>query len=162
MVQETILQHWIFTQFALPFLLIFAVLYGILEKTEILGKGKHQINAIVSFVVGLIFVGFAYPKLVVENLILFLVVALVVVFVALLLWGFIAGEAKIEGNMKKVLVGVVIIAVIAAVFWAMGIDGGAIDLLFKQDWSNTFWTNVAFVVVIAIALALILKNSKDS
>ena len=74
---------WIFTQFALPFLLIFAVLYGILEKTKILGDGKHQINAIVSFVVGLIFVSAVHPKEIVGNLILFLTVALVVVFVAL-------------------------------------------------------------------------------
>jgi len=33
------------------------------------------------------------------------------------------------------------------------------DLLFKQSWSSTFWTNVAFVIVIAGALALILKSS---
>ncbi|MAH03890.1 hypothetical protein CMI39_03850 [Candidatus Pacearchaeota archaeon] len=161
MAQETILQHWIFTQFALPFLLIFAVLYGILEKTEILGKGKHQINAIVSFVVGLIFVSAVHPKEIVGNLILFLTVALVVVFVALLLWGFIKGKVEIGGNMEKVLIGVVLIAVIFAVFWSMGIDGGVIDLLFKQSWSNTFWTNVAFVVVIAVAIALVLKKSDD-
>ncbi|MBT96629.1 hypothetical protein CMI49_00830 [Candidatus Pacearchaeota archaeon] len=161
MVQETIFQHWIFTQFALPFLLIFAVLYGILEKTKILGDGKHQINAIVSFVVGLIFVSAVHPKEIVGNLILFLTVALVVVFVALLLWGFIKGKVEIGGNMENVLMGVVIVAVIAAIFWSMGIDMGAIDLLFNQSWSNTLWTNVAFVVVIAIAIALVLRKSKD-
>ncbi|MAG79026.1 hypothetical protein CMI40_01475 [Candidatus Pacearchaeota archaeon] len=160
MAEETILQHWIFTKFALPLLLIWFIVFALLEKTKILGENK-QLHSIISLIIGLIFVGFAYPKLVVENLILFLTVALVVVFVALLLLGFIAGEAKIEGNMKKVLMGVVIISVIAAVLWATGVDGGVIDLLFKQSWSNTLWTNVAFVVVIAVALALVLRNSKD-
>ena len=31
-------------------------------------------------------------------------------------------------------------------------------LLFKQSWSNTLWTNVAFVVAIAAALAIVMKD----
>src|SRR3989344_1899534 len=104
---ETILQHWIFTSFILPFLLVFFIVFAILEKTKIFGDGKKQLNALLAFVIGLIFVGAVFPKLVVGNLILFLTVALVIVFVTLLLWGFVTGgEAKIEGKGIKWAAGI--------------------------------------------------------
>ena len=85
MVEKTILQHEIFTRFALPFLLMFFVVFAVLEKTKLFGEDKKQLNALIAFVIGLIFVSAVYPTLVVSNLILFLTVALIVVFVALLL-----------------------------------------------------------------------------
>lgn len=163
--KETIFQHWIFTRFAFPFLLIFFIVFAVLEKTKILGEDKKQLNAIIAFVIGLIFVGVAYPTEVVGNLILFLSVALVVMFVALLLWGFVAGDIK-EGfkpaGWMKIVLGILIsIAVIIAVLWAAGLHNKVIDMLFRQGWSSTFWTNILFVVVVAVALTLILIKRKS-
>lgn len=162
--EETILEHWILTQFAYPFLLIFFIVFAILEKTKIFGEDKKQVNALISFVIGLIFVSVVYPKLVVTNLILFLTVALIVVFVGLLLWGFVmGGEAKIGGKGIKIVAGVVIvIAVIIALLWAMGIWDEFSDLLFQQSWSSDFWINLIFIIVIAVALALVMKAGKSS
>ncbi len=163
MVQETILQHWIFTKFAFPFLLIFFILFGILEKTEIFGKDKKTLNALIAFVVGLVFVGAVFPKLIVENLTLFLTVAIVVVFIALLLWGFLIGETpKFSDKLKWPALGLVIIAVVIATLWAMGVEGKFFDLLFRQSWSTDLWTNVGFIVVVIIALVLVVKNTKSS
>ena len=53
LIMETILQHWIVTQFILPFALITGLVYGILEKTKLLGDEKHQLNAILAFIIGL-------------------------------------------------------------------------------------------------------------
>ncbi len=120
---DTILQSWIFTQFAFPFLLIFFILFGILEKTEVFGKNKKTLNAMIAFVVGLIFVGAVSTKLVVGNLILFLTVAIVVVFIGLLLWGFVSGEeAKIPGQLKPLAGIVVILSVAIALLWALGVQ----------------------------------------
>ncbi|PIO07159.1 hypothetical protein COU59_03820 [Candidatus Pacearchaeota archaeon CG10_big_fil_rev_8_21_14_0_10_34_12] len=160
MVEEIFLQNWIFTKFALPFLLIFFIVFAILEKTKILGDNK-QISALVAFVIGLIFVGVAYPKDIVNNLILFLTVALVVVFVIMLLWGFASGEEKglhLEGWMRNVLWGVLGIAVVLALIWATGADTRVFDVLFQQSWSKTLWTNILFVVAIAAAIAIVLKK----
>jgi len=165
MVEKTILQHEIFTRFALPFLLMFFIVFAVLEKTKLLGEGKKQLNALIAFVIGLIFVSAVYPTLVVSNLILFLTVAIVVVFVALLLWGFVFGEKeefKIKGWMRWVLGILIGVGVFFAVLWATGIQGKVVDLLFKQDWSSVFWTNALFVVVIAVALALVIGKSKKS
>src|SRR3989339_536535 len=91
MVQETIFQHWIFTQFAFPFLLIWTLVFALLGKTKLLGDNK-QIDSIVAFVIAFVFIGAAYPKDIVHNLVLFLTVAIVIVFVGLLLWGFASGS----------------------------------------------------------------------
>ena len=169
MAEETILQHWIFTKFALPFLLIFFIVFGILEKTKIFGSEKKQLNALISFIISAIFVVAVSPKLVVANLILFLTVAIIVVFIGLLLWGFIAGEEglKFEKAPKglKYFIGlVVVVSVLVALLWALGVEGsffgGVFNFLFSQAWSSTFWINALFIAVIIIALVLVLKKSK--
>ncbi|MBU0894544.1 MAG: hypothetical protein KKF48_02820 [Nanoarchaeota archaeon] len=159
---EIVLQHWVLTKFAYPFLLMFFIVFAILEKTKVFGEDKKQLNALVSFVIGLIFVSAVFPKLVVSNLILFLSVALVVVFVALLIWSFvIGGDAKIGGKGVKIAAAIVLVIVmIIVILWATGVGWSFFESLFNQSWSNSFWINVFFVVVIAIALALILANAK--
>ena len=162
--EETFLQNWIMAKFVLPFFLVWFIVFAILEKAKPLGE-KHQLNALVSTVIGLIFVSAVFPKEVVGNLILFLSVAIVVVFVALLIWGLIFGkEVQLEGSVKK-LAGIgVVVAVIIAVFWAMGLRieflNELINFLFYSGWSETFWTNGIFIVLIAVAMALMWKGSK--
>jgi hypothetical protein len=160
---ETILQHWVLTRFAYPFLLVFFIVFAVLEKTKLLGDDKKQLNALISFVIGLIFIGVAYPTEVIGNMVLFLTVALVVMFVVLLLWGFVFGDIKEgfkpTGWMKGVLAALIGVAVIIAVFWATGVNGGVFDFLFGQSWSSAFWTNLIFIIMIALALALVLKSS---
>lgn len=166
MVNETILQHWIITQFALPFLLIFAIVYAVLEKTKILGD-NHQVNAIIGGVIGLVFVSALSPKRVVENLILFFTVAIVVIFIVLLLWGFVAGTKdkdkgfELDDWMKYTLWAISGIAVIVAIIWATGLSPDVLDFLFDQSWSGEFWTNFFFVAVVIVALVVILKNKSD-
>ncbi len=162
MVEETILQHWILTRFAFPFLLVFFIVFAVLEKTKIFGDEKKQLNALLAFVIGLLFVTFVYPTQVVSNLILFLTVALVVMFIGLLLWGFIIGDApKISHNGVKWGAGIVLVIVIlGAVIWATGFGGGLIEGLFGQSWSKTLWTNVVFIIVIAAAITVALVSGK--
>ena len=166
MAQETIFQSGLFVEFILPFLLVFFIVYAILEKSKLLGEDKQQVNALVAFVIGLIFVIAVQPVDFVSNMILFLTIAIIVAFVGLLLWGFISGDSGdlLENAPKglKWAIGIVLaIAVIIAVLWSAGIEVGNGSWLFSQAWSKTFWTNVVFVVVIALALAVVLKSSSD-
>ena len=163
MAVETVLQHRVVTKFILPFLLIFFILFGILEKTKLFGDKAKSLNAMTAFVVGLIFVGAVFPKLVVENLTLFLTIAIVVVFIALLLWGFLVGKIPdIPNKVQAAMAGVVIVAVVVALLWALGVEGNFFDFLFRSGWSTDFWTNVAFIAVIIIALALVIRSGKSS
>lgn len=162
---ETILQHPILTNFVYPFLLVFFIVFAILEKTKLLGEDRKQLNALLSFVIGLIFVSVAYPKFLVTNLILFLSVAIVIVFVVLILWGFVfakeRGGFEMTSSMKYALGSILILGVIVAIFLITGIGGKVIDFLFKSSWSETFWVNFIFILLIAIALGAILKGGKS-
>ncbi len=163
--EVTIFQHWIFSKFILPFVLIVTLVYAVLEKTKLLGDNKHQLNAIIAFVIGLTFTGIAYFTDVVNNMILFLSVALVILFVILLLWGFIFGDMgelfKEVKWVRNLLLGIAGIAIVIGILWASGVSGKLVDSLFGQSWSNAFWTNFLFVAVIVVALVLLLRKQGD-
>jgi hypothetical protein len=155
----TFLQYDVISKFLLPFLLVFFILFAILEKTKLLGD-KKQIHALVAFVIGLIFVGAVYPVLVVSNLILFLTVTIVSVFVVLLIWGFIFGDKegfKPAGWMKWALGIIAAIAFVVAMIWATGLLDN-LQTFLSAGIGGTILTNAIFLIVIAIALALVMKG----
>jgi len=158
--ETTFLQHPIFTQYIFPFLLMFFIVFAILEKTKLFGEGKKQLNALTAFVISLIFVGAVGPKLIVGNMILFLSVAIVIVFVFLLIWGFIFGDEKgfkVQDWMKWILGILGGVAVVVAVVFATGLNTQLASFFSSQ---SQIWTSVAFIVVIVIALALVLLSKE--
>lgn len=48
------LDRWGVTEIMLPFLLIFVIIFAILQKIKILGEGKKNLNIVVAIVVGLL------------------------------------------------------------------------------------------------------------
>jgi hypothetical protein len=164
---DTFATSELFTLYILPFLLVFVIIFAVLERTKVFGSDKKQLNAIAGFVIALIFVGFLTPKAIVANLVLFLVVALVIMLVFLMLYGFAASDMKdglkLEKWMKNSILGIVFVAVIIAVLWASGYGSGGelIERFFYQPWSGVFWTNALFIVVIAAAVGFVLKSTKS-
>ena len=159
---ETFLQYPVLKDFVLPFLIVFFIVFAILEKTKLFGEEKKQLNALLAFVIGLIFVSAVFPKMVVANIILFLSVAIVIVFVVLMLWGFVFSTKDgfvMTDPMKWGLFAVVTIALIIGILWATGVSGKAYDFLFGQSWSEAFWTNLIFVILIGVALAAVIRSS---
>jgi len=159
---ETLLQHPVLTNFVYPFLIVFFIVFAVLEKTKLFGEDKKQLNALLAFVIGLIFVSAVYPKMVVANMILFLSVAIVIVFVVLMLWGFVFSTKDgfvMTSGMKWGLFAVVTVALIIGILWATGVGGRTYGFLFSQSWSEAFWTNLIFVVLIGVALAAVIRGS---
>ncbi len=162
----TILQHPILTDFLYPFVLMFFIVFAILEKTNVLGD-KHQLNAFLSLVIGLIFVSAVFPRIMVTNLILFLVVGLVIIFVGLMLWGFVSGKGTIDNKGMKIFLAILIfIAIILAVIGISGFGGGIesfftkiFNFLFNSGWSGSLWTNLIIIVLIvgAVLVAISVK-----
>lgn len=160
---ETIFQHFVFQEFILPFLLIFLVAFAVLEKSKFLGEDKKKINAVVAFVIGLIFVTAVFPKTVISNLVLFLSVSLIVVFVVMLIWSFITGEDqqfKDSKFMKWALIIALAVGILFLLIWTIKVQTGFLDWISDREWSGPFWTNLLFAIVIAVALALVLSTSK--
>lgn len=135
---------------ALPFLLIFTLSFAILEKTKILGNKQKNLNTIVSFVLGLLFIQNVY---LVESLQIFLpkiAYALLFFLMFLLLMGVFTGKA--EAFKKWVWVPVILAAI--ALIWASTSDvegyGGILG------WWAGINDEVKSWLVIAIFLALVI------
>jgi len=167
MVETTIVQHWLLTQFILPFLLVWFISFAIMRKTKILGDNA-QLDAMTAAVLAAIFVGALAPKMIVSNMVLFLTVAIIVVFVGLLLWGFVSGgelgKDFLSNKSLKWIAGIMIFAsVILALTWSAGIDNlGILSSLFSQSWSQTLWTNIAFIAVVVAAITAVLWTGKKA
>jgi hypothetical protein len=100
----------------LPFLLIFSIIFAILEKTKILGANKTNINVIVSVVVGLLLI---VQRSIVELINIFLPrvsLMIVVILMGLLVIAMVAGKefTGLKGTTLGIAIIVIIIAIIIA------------------------------------------------
>ena len=147
---ETILSSPIISEAVLPFILIFTVVFAILQKSAILGKDKKQIDALVGIVFGLITITFAKAVGIINQLLPFLSVAVILVLVFLILVGFMhKGDEKFvwDEGLKKVVVVMAFVAVaIAGLFFT-----GAWDYLaskFSGPDGSSLVTNIVFILII--------------
>ncbi len=156
----------LFSQFILPFLFVFAIIFAILEKTEVLGSGKHQINAIISLVSGLIFLSFNYAKSIVINLIPFMTVVLVILFVFILLYSFTNFNNESRGilgeKMRKWVTGAVIISVIVAILVFTGYWNNITEFTNQNKNAGVVWINIIFIVLIIAGISTVVNNRDSS
>lgn len=109
-----------FTQVVLPFLLIFVIVYAILQKTNILGENK-SIDIIVSFIVGFIFVGVPAVVGVTLNVIPIIAIILIILLCFMLIFGFVGLKVH-ENKGMRIAIGIVLtIALVATIMWATGV-----------------------------------------
>lgn len=152
---ETILSSPFVRDLVLPFLLVFAIVFAILQKSEILGKGKKQTDAIIALVVGLLVVAVGSVTDIINNLIPILAVGLVVLLAFFLLWGFAfkEGAFEIHKNVQWAVGGIAAIVVAVAVLYY---TGGLEYLKGLTGGSSSSWvTNILFIALIIIAVAVV-------
>lgn len=152
---ETILSSPLVSQVILPFLLVFVLVFAILQRTKILGEGKKQIDALISLVIGLIVVSFGYATNIITSLVPFLAVAAVIILVFLLLAGmaFPSEEFKLHKGVKVTIGILAAVGVIIAVLVATG-TWDYIAGLIQPGSGSTIGASVIFLVVI-IAVAVL-------
>lgn len=158
---ETIFQQPLFKEFILPFLLSFILVFALLEKTKILGENKKILNAVIAFVAGITLVTAIFPKEVITNLILFLTISMIVVFIVMGLWTFIVEDDssfKSSKVIKWFLIIGVGIGLLFLIIWTLRVQTGLLDWISDREWASPFWTNLIFIFVVVIALVLVLIN----
>jgi hypothetical protein len=158
---NSIFSHPWFLDFILPFLLVFTLIFAILDKSKMLGEDKRQINALVSLVIAIIFITFPFAREIVVKLIPFLVVCIVILFVFMLIFGFIT--AKKEGDMLnkglKIALGIIFgLAVIVAVLWITGAWERIYQWVKDEGYAENIILNVFMLVVIGGAIAVVLSS----
>ena len=160
----TILSSPLIVEVILPFVLIFTIVFGVLQKSKIFGDKKKQIDAIVALVIGLFVISFAKAIGIIVQLSAFLAVALVVVIVFLLLVGAFTKEGdvdKVFSNSMRKLIGIpVIIAFFIAVIYIAGIWDYILEKnFFFGEGSNVFGT-VIFIVIIVGTIWFVMRETK--
>lgn len=148
---ETILSSPIISEGVLPFILIFTVVFAILQRSKILGDDKKQIDAMVALVFGLVTITFARAVGIINQLLPFLAVAIVMILVFMLLIALFykdedGKETKLYKGFKSAMVILAFIAVVIAGLYFTG----AWDYLsykFSEPGSNLV-TNIVFIAII--------------
>ncbi len=153
---ETILTSPFFMEIVLPFLLVFTLIFAILDKTQVLGEGKRQINAIIAFVIGLILIAFPGPRNLIVNLMPLLVIMAVVMMIFLMLYSFAGGDTG--EKWLKITFGVLVgLVLIIALLVFSGVWGHIVNA-FKGGYGSSIVTNVVFVVIIVAAIIIVLVS----
>ncbi|MBD3361571.1 hypothetical protein GF358_02135 [Candidatus Woesearchaeota archaeon] len=144
----------------IPFLLIFTLVFAILERTRALGTEKIEgqdvprknLNAIVAFAIA--FLVIASSKLV-ETITMIssqMVVVLTLLVFFMVLIGIVTKEGEaheiLEGTPQKIFLGVVAIAIIALFLNALKGPGGYSWLEITVSWISQFWSSTAVAAVL--------------
>ncbi|MBS3143292.1 hypothetical protein J4446_00220 [Candidatus Woesearchaeota archaeon] len=139
-------------EYLLPFLLVFSIVFAILEKSKLFGDRKN-INIIVSLIIGLLFVTQTSLVYTLNSFLpkigLFIVVA-VMVLILFALFG---------ANMEKGLGGILLlfgaIASLVAIYWALSPSLG----FQLPSWIEYNWDVIIAVVIILIVIFLVAGGS---
>jgi len=153
----------IFKNLILQFLLVFTLIFALLEKIKLLGEDKHQINAIIAAVIAGLFIGFFKYVEMLQSFMIFLVICLIVLFVLMLIYGFVAGTKdgdpfKDLKEVKYAIGGIFFVAIVVAV------------LVITNTWDNVknFFSggnvgaNVLFAIIIIGAIAAVIFGAGKS
>lgn len=149
-----------FLQEALLFLLAFVVVFAILQKSKILGDDVAKINSLVALAFAFIFVGMSAATNVVSTMVPWVAVALSVILMFLLLWGFVGGEISgLPKEIKYTIIGLSAIFMIVLTFYATGQWSNI------QGWLNfdnsLVYTALVFIAVIAAVVYIVVSSKKD-
>ena len=164
MAQELgILGSEFFTQVILPFVLVFTLIFAILEKSKILGDGKRQINSIVSLAMALILIGVPLARGVITDIVPVISVVAVVILVFLLLYGFVGGtERGLLNRPLQIVVGVIAaIVIIVTLMISTGVLPKIVDFVKGNPSSSQLLQTLFFLVVIVISFVVMLSGGKS-
>ena len=160
----------------LPWLLVFTIVFAILEKTKVLGTEeiegrkytKKNLNAIASFVIAFLVVASSELVEVITTVSSRAVVVLFLTVLFLLLVGsfYKEGEAVyLEGNWKLVFMGIVFLAILAIFFSAIKTEDGStwLDKLvgFSSGGSGSSEV-VGSIVLLVLVVLFIMYATKDT
>ena len=145
----------------LPFLLIFAIVFAILEKTKILGENKTNIDVIVSLVIGLLLI---VQRPIVDTILLFLPrvsLMIVVILMGLLVISMVAGKS-FEG-LKGTVFGVAVVVIIIAIILALTTpDTGLGGVYLSQYDRNALLSIGVPLLILFLVIAMVTAKPKNA
>jgi len=154
-----IFQNAFFTEMLLPFLLVFVVVFAILQKSKILGEGKAQIDSMVAMVIGLLLIGVRQPREIIVNLMPWMAVGVATILVFLILYGLVAGDLTKAPDWMKVTFGILAgLFTIGVVVYVTGFYH-VVEKWFSEGTSD-IWTNVIMILLVVGAMVVAVVTGK--
>jgi hypothetical protein len=164
------LDQWGVANVLLPFILVFTIVFAILQKSEILGKAKKNYNVIVALVMGMAVV-FPHvlgryppssdPVLIINNALPSVSVVLVAVVMVLLLIGIMGGKVSWLGGSISGWIALASFIVIVYIFGrATGWPGFTTQMPRWLMWLENPDV-MAFIIIILVFGVLIWYITKD-
>ena len=144
-----------FFDFALPFLIIFAMVFGIISRTKLFGDNK-AIGAIIAISVGLMALQFGFVSLFFSELFPRFGIGLSILLVIMILLGlFIDPDEKWP---NYVMLGIGSIIIVAILIQSFGGTGSYFGYSLQNNWPSI----IAIVVLGAAVIAVIAGSGKNS
>jgi hypothetical protein len=153
-----------FRYYALPFVLVFVLVYAVLQRTKLLGDDAKRVNSLIGMVVGLIVISFSAATNLIIQLMAFLAVVISILLVFLLIFGFIKGKTdpEILGKYwQYVLMGLFAAVMVIFLIVATGNWDWFINYITKDNTGRMLFLNGALVAIIVVALVSVLKGEKS-
>jgi hypothetical protein len=141
----------------LPFLLIFALVFGILTKVKLFKENK-AINAIIALVVGLMAIQFSFVSMFFENIFPRVGIALMGILALFIVIGLFTDETNPVVNW--ILLGISVIVFVIVLVQTGGALGVATGNWWEENWPTVIISAVAIILVIAV-VAGTAKRPKD-
>jgi hypothetical protein len=162
MVSDIILNSPIFRDYILPFILVFAIIFAVLERSNIFGEGKKQVNALIGLVIGLLLISFPASRDIIVKLMPVLAVMVVVLLVFIIIYGFAKQEKEIKLPRGAISV-IVLISVVVVAVTLLKITGAWDPFIsfIKTENGGRVFSNVVLVVAIATAMVAVWNMHGD-
>lgn len=162
-------EGWGLTDVLLPFLLIFIIVFAIMQKTRILGENKKNLNVAFAVILGLLVViphvTRSYPAgldvvVIINSALPTVSIILVAVVMLLILIGLFGGEVHLLGVALSNWITFLSIIVIAWVFFGAAYGWRSWDWL-KSVFSSEAMALIVIILVFGIIIAFISGGDED-
>jgi len=148
-------ESWGVFDILLPFLFIFTLIFGLLEKTKILGKERTSINAIISIILGLFFIT---QFEIVQTMTNFLPkISLFVIIAVMFLLMITFFGAKFHEGPSSPTMWLIYIVAIVAIYWALSPSLG----LELPYWAYGDWTPWIIVIGLILFIWFMIKGEDN-
>lgn len=159
-------------QVVLPFLLVYAIIFAILQKSKIFEGGSStaenakSVNAVVAFVFGLFVVASIQVVQLIQSLIINAVLILIFLLCVVILLGFLFGDGYKEIFENKIVkwtffIGIFIV-VLGIFLYLIGAWDWFFDLFDSFDSSGTFNTILVFALIGGVLYFITKGDSKSN
>ena len=139
--------------YLLPFLLIFAVVFGILSKIKVFGDNRG-LNAVIAFVVGLLALQFQLVTIFFSSIFPRMGVALSAILVLLILAGlFMDPESKFS-NYSLMIVGILVFLIV--IVQTLGDTGTG----FSYYWLTSNLGPILIIIAVIVIVAIVINSGK--